>query len=59
MTSSQTLSAPSKQESQKLGDNIGGDFEFEACEIPKADEYEFALDENGVYQVYETKKGST
>lgn len=29
-------------------------FDFDACEIPGGDHWEFEIDEKGVYQVYET-----
>lgn len=32
---------------------------LEECEIPSEDEMEFRLDEQGVYQVYENKKGES
>ena len=34
------------------------DFEFAACEIPGAHEWQFAIDERGVYQVYKSAEGS-
>jgi len=42
---------------RKAGHDIGSDFDFEECEVPSGDEMEFRLDETGVFQVYETKKG--
>ncbi|KAG7088064.1 hypothetical protein E1B28_012096 [Marasmius oreades] len=33
-----------------------GEFEFEQCEIPGQDSYEFGIDDTGVYQVYEDTK---
>lgn len=33
------------------------EFEFEQCEIPEPDNRRFALDEKGVYQVYESEDG--
>ncbi|KAK6350970.1 AMP deaminase, variant 2 [Orbilia javanica] len=41
---------------RKPGQDIGGDFEFEECEIPGEDEMEFRLDDTGVFQVYENRK---
>ena len=33
------------------------EFAFEACEIPGAHEWHFAIDEKGVFQVYESPEG--
>jgi len=35
---------------------VGEDFEFEKCEIPGVHEYNFRLDESGVYKVYKTQE---
>ncbi|KAL7269463.1 AMP deaminase [Rhizina undulata] len=42
---------------RKPGYDIGEDFVLEECEIPTEDEMVFKLDDHGVYQVYENKKG--
>lgn len=42
---------------RKPGHDIGEDFVFDDCDIPEENEMEFRLDEKGVYQVYENKKG--
>lgn len=56
-TSSGELRPRTEKEGRKPGHDIGEDFIFEECEIPGEDEMEFKLDEQGVYQVYENKKG--
>ncbi|CAZ85602.1 unnamed protein product [Tuber melanosporum] len=48
--------ATAQKEARKPGQNIGGDFIFEECEIPGEDEMEFRKDGHGVFQVYENKK---
>ncbi len=35
----------------------GDEFDFSTCEIPGAHEWQFALDERGVYQVYKFPEG--
>lgn len=42
---------------RKPGHDIGEDFVFEECEVPGEDEMEYRLDSQGVFQVYENKKG--
>lgn len=42
---------------RKPGENIGEDFTFDEVEIPEADEKVFKMDNNGVYQVYNNRKG--
>jgi AMP deaminase len=42
---------------RKPGEDIGEDFVFEECEILGPDEMVFRLDDKGVYQVYENRKG--
>jgi AMP deaminase len=52
-----TPSSPttSKKESRKLGQDIGSDFDMnDLLPLPDASEMTFKLDDNGVYQVYET-----
>lgn len=44
-------------EGRKPGEDVGEDFELEKVEIPGEDEMEFRIDDKGVYQVYENKKG--
>ncbi|PWW79313.1 AMP deaminase [Tuber magnatum] len=44
------------KEARKPGENIGEDFIFGECEIPREDEMEFRKDAHGVFQVYENKK---
>ncbi|KZS92191.1 AMP deaminase [Sistotremastrum niveocremeum HHB9708] len=34
------------------------EFDFAKCDIPRSDEWTFEVDERGVYQVYDTAKGS-
>lgn len=46
-----------EKKGRKPGHNIGEDFVLEECEVPTEDEMEFKLDDQGVYQVYENKKG--
>jgi AMP deaminase len=46
-----------EREGRKQGLDIGEDFALDECEIPNEDEMEFKLDDQGVYQVYENKKG--
>jgi AMP deaminase len=48
---------PRQEKHRKPGEDIGEDFVFEEVEIPGADEMEFRMDDKGVYQVYENKKG--
>ncbi|KAF3924681.1 hypothetical protein AA313_de0205895 [Arthrobotrys entomopaga] len=47
----------SSGKTRKAGQDIGSDFSFEECEIPGPDEMEFRLDDTGVFQVYENRKG--
>jgi len=42
---------------RKPGEDIGEDFIYDEVEIPGEDEMVFRLDDKGVYQVYENKKG--
>lgn len=58
-TSSGELRPRTEKEGRKPGHDIGEDFVFGECEIPGEDEMEFKLDEQGVYQVYENKKGES
>lgn len=58
MFGSQDLSASATAaKSRKPGQDIGSDFELEECPIPGADEMEYRLDDTGVFQVYENRKG--
>lgn len=43
---------------RKPGEDIGEDFIYDEVEVPGADEMVFKLDDKGVYQVYENKKGT-
>lgn len=43
---------------RKPGQDIGEDFMYAECEIPQEDEMDFKLDGQGVFQVYENKKGT-
>ncbi|RIA94494.1 hypothetical protein C1645_803545 [Glomus cerebriforme] len=51
-----------KNKKQEVGEDknkkqeVGEDFEFEKCEIPIEHEYNFRLDESGVYKVYKSQK---
>lgn len=56
-TNSGELRPRTEKEGRKPGHDIGEDFVLEECEIPGEDEMEFKLDEQGVYQVYENRKG--
>jgi AMP deaminase len=49
---------PQQEKHRKPGEDIGEDFLFDEVEIPGADEMVFRLDDKGVYQVYENKKGN-
>ncbi|KAK4560902.1 AMP deaminase [Recurvomyces mirabilis] len=52
------LSARAKRP-RKMGQDIGEDFELDDClPLPEAAEMSYELDENGVYQVYETSKSA-
>lgn len=42
---------------RKPGENIGEDFVYDEVEVPGPDEMVFKLDDKGVFQVYENKKG--
>jgi AMP deaminase len=48
----QTPTSPAKKR-RKAGEAIGEDFDFSDCQIPKASEMTFELDEGSVYQVYD------
>jgi len=54
-----TPSSPSARKPRKPGHDIGGDFEMaDLLPLPGASEMTFRLDQNGVYQVYETSKSA-
>lgn len=50
-----TSPSASRKEGRKLGQDIGQDFDMnDLLPLPEASEMTFELDDNGVYQVYET-----
>lgn len=51
-----TSSSKPKKPQRKMGQDIGEDFDLEDClPVPEASEMTYKLDQNGVYQVYETR----
>jgi AMP deaminase len=53
-----TQPVPQSQSSISASSTDDEEFDFGKCAIPGADPWEFALDEKGVYQVYESLEGS-